>query len=253
MKHYPIIDPKKFILYLRESGRLKVEKGPDIVIIVFLESIIDECKKKYELTEVEGFDAGELYLLEKNKNIGIFYCRGIGAPVATINLEELIAFGSQKFIVIGTAGTISNELAIADIVLCNSAICDEGTSRHYNFKDQIAYPSKELSFMVGNCFKHNSLTFNEGKTWTTDAPYRETSDKVIMYQKNNVLCVEMEASALFTVSDFYKIDIAAAFVISDSLADLKWTPGFFSPLVMDKLLLIIESLFDFKNNKDFTL
>ncbi|MBA4823457.1 nucleoside phosphorylase [Pantoea ananatis] len=248
MENYPIIDPNKFILYLRESGRLKVEKGPDTVLIVFLESIIEECKKKHELTKIEGFDAGELYVLEQNKNIGIFYCRGIGAPVATINLEELIAFGSKKIIVIGTAGTISKELAIADIVLCDSAISDEGTSRHYNLKDKITYPSKELTLKVSNSFKSSSLTFIEGKTWTTDAPYRETSDKVLMHQKTNVLCVEMEASALFTVSDFYKIDIAAAFVISDSLADLKWTPGFFSPHVMAKLLLMIESIFNCKDS-----
>ena len=43
--------------------------------------------------------------------------------------------------------------------------------------------------------------------------------------------VEMEAAALFAVAAHRGIELASAFVISDSLAELVWMPGFRDPLV----------------------
>jgi uridine phosphorylase len=46
-----------------------------------------------------------------------------------------------------------------------------------------------------------------------------------------VLCVEMEAAALFAVAEVRGLRLASAFVISDSLADLVWSPRFHDPAV----------------------
>ncbi|HEY8657589.1 MAG TPA: hypothetical protein VIL78_01030, partial [Hanamia sp.] len=43
----------------------------------------------------------------------------------------------------------------------------------------------------GNC------PYFEAKSWTTDAPYRETQTAISAMEKINVYCVEMEASALY--------------------------------------------------------
>ena len=37
----------------------------------------------------------------------------------------------------------------------------------------------------------------EVKSWTTDAPYRETQSIIDTMKKKDVVCVEMEASALY--------------------------------------------------------
>jgi len=41
----------------------------------------------------------------------------------------------------------------------------------------------------------------EAKSWTTDAPYRETQTAIIAMKKENVTCVEMEASALYAFAE----------------------------------------------------
>jgi uridine phosphorylase len=46
------------------------------------------------------------------------------------------------------------------------------------------------------------------------------------YQADGVLCVEMEAAALFAVAAQRGVPLASAFTISDSLADLVWDPQF---------------------------
>ncbi|MFU2316921.1 nucleoside phosphorylase [Rahnella sp. PCH160] len=248
MNDNPIVDPKKFISYLRESGYLKFDRAPNTIIVVFLESLMNQCKEIYALSKVEGFDAGELYLMADDSDLGIYYCRGIGAPVAVINLEELIAFGVKNFIVLGTAGALSRKLSIADVVLCDSAIRDEGTSKHYLEEGLISYPDTVWHSDIRRWLGKLIPLMREGRTWTTDAPYRETEQKVKSLQQEGVLCVEMETSALFAVADFHKVSIASVFVISDSLADLTWKPGFFSNEVMEKLIWLMKNLIEFSKD-----
>jgi uridine phosphorylase len=49
-----------------------------------------------------------------------------------------------------------------------------------------------------------------------DAPYRETVEEVRYYQGEGVLTAEMEAAALFAVAKARGVELACAFVISDS-------------------------------------
>jgi uridine phosphorylase len=70
------------------------------------------------------------------------------------------------------------------------------------------------------------FNYHRGSIWSTDAIYRETRAKVEHYQRQNVIGVEMEISALFTVAKFRKVDLGAMVVVSDELASFKWRPGF---------------------------
>jgi uridine phosphorylase len=54
-------------------------------------------------------------------------------------------------------------------------------------------------------------------------------------QDKGVLTVEMEAAALFAVAQYRRVDLALAFVISDSLADLVWEPQFHADRTRDAL------------------
>lgn len=61
-----------------------------------------------------------------------------------------------------------------------------------------------------------------GPSWTTDGFYRTTKEEVEQYQKDGVLCVEMESAALLAVAKYRNIDMAALFAITDSYANLTW-------------------------------
>ena len=78
--------------------------------------------------------------------------------------------------------------------------------------------------------KH-SLPYRYGKVWTIDAPYRETIEKIKMYMNTGIMGVEMELSALMTVAAYREIRLSGLLLISDELFDLKWRPGFSSPLL----------------------
>ena len=90
----------------------------------------------------------------------------------------------------------------------------------------LVYPSFQIVHQAKAALKSNDLSFHEGVVWSTDAVYRETCEKVEYFQEKDVLAVEMESSALFTVGKFRKVELAGILVVSDELSTFKWRAGF---------------------------
>ena len=151
----------------------------------------------------------------------------VGAPYAAMLLETLIAWGAKKIIFFGWCGAISHDVKIGDIIIPDGAMIDEGTSKHYHQGDAgISRPSSYIHKNTKEAFTREGLAFHQGIIWSTDAIYRETCEKVKYFQGKDILAVEMELSALFTVGKFRNVQIAATLVVSDELSNLTWQPGF---------------------------
>jgi uridine phosphorylase len=153
----------------------------------------------------------------------------VGAPYAAMVAETLIAWGVRTILFIGWCGAVSPVLGIGDLVVPTSAVIDEGTSPHYVAGISAAGPSEPLMRQVAEACAAEGVCARLGTVWTTDAVFRETCDKVARYQRDGVLAVEMECSALFTVGGFRGIEVAALLVVSDDLSSLTWRPGFKDP------------------------
>ncbi|MFH0868767.1 MAG: nucleoside phosphorylase, partial [archaeon] len=182
-----IVTPQEFLTYLKSIGKYPKYKPPEAVIFIFSSKLFRHILKNLKPKEVE-FSKTPFYLLENGK-VGIFAKFGIGAPITTTQMEELIAFGVKKFISIGEAGTLQKNLKIRDIVVCDRAIRDEGTSHHYLKHSKYAYASKELTEKVEKVLQRIGQKFIVGASWTTDAPYRETVAEAKQYQKERVATV----------------------------------------------------------------
>ena len=176
--------------------------------------------------------------------VGVIGGFGIGAPVAAIVLEELLAIGVTRFLSIGTAGGLQPELAAGDVVLCTSAVRDEGVSHHYAPHEAAAEPDAALTNALEQSITAAGLPYRPGSSWTIDTPYRETATEARHYQAEGVLCVEMEAAALFTVAAHRGVALASAFCVSDSLADAEWNPLFDHPTLAHNLLTLYGAAVD---------
>lgn len=149
----------------------------------------------------------------------------VGAPQAVMILEKLIVLGARRVILLGWTGGLSPGLSPGDLILPDEAISEEGTSRHYS--DQLRpRPSSHLYEELQKALTEEGLSYKQGPVWTTDAPYRETIDKVRAFQSQGVLGVDMETSALFTVGAFRGIETAAMLIVSDDLSGMTWRHGF---------------------------
>ncbi|HEX4126121.1 MAG TPA: nucleoside phosphorylase [Acidimicrobiales bacterium] len=128
------------------------------------------------------------------------------------------------FISIGTAGGLQPGCQAGELMLCDRAIRDEGVSHHYVPSTKYAEPSDVLTSRLARALDSAGHSFTRGCSWTIDTPYRESVDEARRYQAEGVLCVEMEAAALFAVGMFRSIHVAGAFVISDLLDAEEWQP-----------------------------
>lgn len=125
--------------------------------------------------------------------IGILPCI-VGASYAVLVAEQLFASGCGLLISITSAGMIAPPEAGKKFVLITEAVRDEGTSYHYIPTElKATINEKRFSQLSG---MHQVLWYN-GKSWTTDAPYRETQAAIDAMSAQGVICVEMEAAALY--------------------------------------------------------
>lgn len=153
----------------------------------------------------------------------------LGAPQAVMAMEKLVALGAGRFWILGWCGSLQDSLGIGDVVIPSGGVSEEGTSSHYPIGELEVGPDPVLSERLVEAFLEKGFPFRTGRIWTTDAPYRETPDKVLHHQREGILAVEMELSALMTVGLFRSVAVAALLVVSDELSDLTWHRGFSSP------------------------
>lgn len=153
----------------------------------------------------------------------------LGAPAAVVLLERLIALGARWILSVGSCGSLSPEAPIGTVVVPTHARCEEGTSQHYRAPWVRMAPDSKLLDSLRLALRREGVTVREGGVWTTDAPFRETLEKIRSYSAEGDLVVDMETSALWTVASFRRTSLATALVVSDELWTLKWRKGFSDP------------------------
>jgi len=228
-----------FVAYLRRVGARDDTPAPAGVVLCYQRSLYDHVLRTEGLAPSRrGLPVA---LPSTAGRVGLLGQFGIGAPAATGALEELAALGTTAVVSVGTAGSLQRDLKPGDMVLCEAAIRDEGVSHHYLPPGRLATAPAGPTAALGTAMTQAGLEFRTGTAWTIDTPYRETVDEVRHYQAEGVLCVEMEAAGLFAVAEVRGLELASAFVISDSLAELVWSTSFHSPEVASGLVSVYQA------------
>lgn len=168
----------------------------------------------------------------------------VGAPMAVLTLEKLIALGGRRVVVFGSCGALAPDLAVGDILLPTWAESQEGTSCHY----PLSIPPQAASGLHGELtdfLQGCGLQVENGGVWSTDAPYREQRHMIRHYQAKGVSAVDMEFSALIQVAAFRQVELAAVMVVSDLLGGDEWQPGFTSQAFKSAMYAVGRALFEF--------
>ncbi len=163
----------------------------------------------------------------------------IGAPGAVLAAEHFLKSGAAFVFMIGVAGGISGkngDVRLGDLVFPRGALSEEGTSALFS-RDALSEEEAsgfqlslertiEAELSMGCC--------RRGKVWTTDAPSRQSPEKVERFASEGAVLVDMEYSALLTLSRVYGTGLAACFVVSDLVTGTR-QKGFNSPEVLGGL------------------
>jgi uridine phosphorylase len=147
---------------------------------------------------------------------------GVGAPLSVGLLEEVIAMGCRAFVVCGGAGAMRPGLTLGHLVVVQSAVRDEGTSHHYAPASRYVDADPLAASVLTATLSDHGVPFLTGRTWTTDAPYRETRGKIAARRAEGCVTVEMEAAALAAVAAFRQVPLAQVLYAGDDLSGEEW-------------------------------
>lgn len=203
-----------------------------------------DCSTMHVLAKEHGLRRHFLFNAQLYCNEQIFLAGpAVGAPMAVICLEKLIALGADRIIVYGWCGSLTPQLRIADIFLPCAGLSEEGTSVHYPTQTPWA---SSLHGPLSCTLQQSGLTPHTGAIWTTDALYRETWTKVEQYKDRGLMAVDMECTALHSVAAFRGVSLGAVLLVSDELFDGRWRSGYSRPQFRARsrqLLTLLFSLF----------
>ncbi|QSW97795.1 nucleoside phosphorylase [Haloterrigena alkaliphila] len=125
---------------------------------------------------------------------------GIGCPSAAIAVEELAAVGVENFIRVGTTGALQSEIEIGDMIVATGAAKNEGTSKRYEDVEYPAVPDYDVLSSLVDSAEANDEEVHVGPIVSDDAYYAETDEHVADWEDAGLLCVEMEAAAVFSLA-----------------------------------------------------
>ena len=202
------------------------ERIADICIVTFSHSVHDKVLKTYRCKKIanSGTANGKIpvYLIEE-ENV-LFYLSPIGSAVAGTILDEVRCLtGAFKFIFFGSCGMLDENKCSGKIIIPTEAYRDEGFS--YHFEKPADYIEISKSSELVKVLNDLQIENISGKTWTTDAIYRETVNNKNMRKAEGCICVEMECAGLQAICNFRGLDLYQFFFGGDLLGDINWSRG----------------------------
>lgn len=167
---------------------------------------------------------------------------GMGGASTAICVEELADLGFTDLIRIGSCGALQSHLSLGQLVLCDRAVCDDGTSQTYT--NYLRYAAEELNHtplltaapsiqyayadpsLLHTCEKaaqELGISYAAGPTRCHDALYQRTKPMLDeFYSAQGIFASDMETAALFAVGALRGIRTASILnVVVEWKKDLK--------------------------------
>src|SRR5690625_444272 len=222
-KHYhepSVFSPENLLREARRQKKLKDCRVPEICVLDPDGDLVTYLlqKKQAVLNKCWACYHTKLYNVKyEGIEFGILGC-AVGSSFAVLVAEQLFVSGCKTLISITSAGIINPLIVNSEFILIEEALRDEGTSYHYIPPEQKSCIHKELLKKLMAHYRSTDLSLTTGKSWTTDAPYRETKTAIAAAKELNASCVEMEAAALYAFAGVKKKNVICFAHLTNTMA-----------------------------------
>lgn len=224
---YPILefDPARSAIIEPRPAKKSVDL-PQHCVVCFFQDVITALADQQLITHTatmrNEIGPHRVYTLDVDGQPLALFHPGVGAPLAAGLLEEMIASGCTRFIACGGCGVLDTALSVGHLLVPHAAVRDEGTSYHY------LPPSREVSASplavdaIMQTLSAHHVEYLVTKTWTTDAIFRETRERMQRRRDEGCLAVEMEAAAFFAVAQFRGVPFGQILYAGDDISGDVW-------------------------------
>jgi uridine phosphorylase len=224
---FPILefDPNPTAIINPSAVKLS-EPAPRRAVLCFFLDVLRPLEADGKLIEIGrlGSEIGSnpLYRMDTLGGPLLVLHPGVGAPLAAGYLEEVIALGCDRFVACGGCGVLRKDIAAGHPLVLTGAVRDEGTSYQYlPPAREIQADPRGVAALEAAC-REVGIDYRLGKTWTTDALYRETAERRRCRIAEGCDVVEMEAAAFYAVAEFRQVLFAQIVYGGDLVVPEGW-------------------------------
>ena len=221
-------DSEKNAILNPTTLKKKIKNMPKTCVSFFSKSIMKEIVQTLKPEIIANVsNATAIFPVYKitvqGREIAIFQS-AMGASACVSNLEDLFALGVENLLLVGCCGCLEKDIEEYAIILPTAALRDEGTSYHYAPPSDETFLDNKTISVIEKILNHHNISYRKGKTWTTDAIYRETKTKLEKRKKQGAIVVDMECSAVNALCQFRNKKFAQIFYGSDNLGGEEYDP-----------------------------
>ena len=206
----------------------RTEDFPEVTVSCFSKKLFDSVLESFDARKITDIHSAvglnPVYEVEYKKKRFALFQSLVGEPLCVAQYEDLLAIGSKRLILLGNCGVLDKTIEDCGIIIPTAALRDEGTSFHYAAPGDVIEVNKKYKEIFKKVLADCGYPYVEGMTWTTDACYRETREKVNRRKEQGAICVEMECAGMQALCDFRGTEFFQFFYAGDNLDHSSWEP-----------------------------
>ncbi|WP_462411903.1 purine-nucleoside phosphorylase [Neobacillus sp. Marseille-QA0830] len=176
------------------------------------ENFLEEAYCYNEIRNMYGFTG-----TYKGKRISV-QGTGMGVPSISIYVNELInSYNAQTLIRVGTCGAIQKDVKVRDVILAMASSTDSNMNRlTFGHVDYAPIANFELLRKAYEAGVAKGLNLKVGNVFTADSFYNDNAE-LEKWAKYQILAVEMETAALYTLAAKFGRKALTVLTVSDHI------------------------------------
>lgn len=196
----------------------------DKLIITFFPEVLEKLCAEGKIVQERIIGGENPVLIYRFTDADILITLGIvGCPSCAGNLDLFHAMGIKKTMFCGGGGVLDKNIEVGQILVVDGAIRDEGFSYHYIEPSRYIYTDRTVTEKIIRYLEENSVSYIRGLTWTTDALFRETADRIARRKEEGAKIVEMEQAGCIAVAQFRGFAYGALIYGGDDVSQEEWS------------------------------
>lgn len=210
------LNPANFALGKFETNKMVITFFPEVVKRLERDGVITEERM------MPGENPFMIYRFAEQPDV-LLTLGQVGCPACAGNLDEFYAMGITKVMFCGGGGVLDRNIEVGQILVVDGAIRDEGFSYQYIAPSRVIYTDPGIADHIANYLDERHIAYLRGLTWTTDAIFRETPERINRRKEEGAKIVEMEQSGCIAVAQFRGMAYGALIYGGDDLSGEEWS------------------------------
>lgn len=160
----------------------QIDHFPEVTVSCFSKYLFENVLSLFDAEKIAEIQSAvglnPVYRVEYKGKMFAMFQSYVGELFCVDQYEDLMAMGSRRLILLGNCGVLDRSIQDCGIIISTCAIRDEGTSYHYAESSDTIEVNIKYREAFKEVLRDCGYPFVEGTTWTNDACYRETKEKV---------------------------------------------------------------------------